>query len=118
MTIYSKWVRLLRKEGEAISLAARSIGAVDSITGIPAIAYAASITIRGYISPPLTRRNETEAGPIFTTTSDFYTQYAIGFGDRFTYDGDTWEVHGHVISVRRKSKTVVYKAPVVKVEAS
>lgn len=116
MTAYAKWTRLLRKEGEAITIKNRAVGSANATTGIPAITRAVTTATRGYLTPILMRRTESEAGPLFTATADLYSQHDLAFGDRFTYNGDEWEAEEDSIQIRRKGKTLIYKAAVVKLE--
>lgn len=114
----AKWAGILKQEGEDITVSIRATGAADAVTGIPAVTRSTTRVIRAYISPPIARRIEATAGPSTEETRSLFTQGIIAFGDRFPYDGDTWEVYKKPVNVRRKGETVVTMADIVRLEVT
>ena len=114
----AKWRRILRQEGEEVVVSRRAVGSADSTTGVPAITRTEEFTILAYFSPSLARRIETSAGPATEETKTLYTQDDIYMGDRFPYDGGTWEVDRTPFNIRRKGDTVITSVSVVRLEAS
>lgn len=114
----AKWKGILKQEGEDITLQVRSTGSADSVTGIPAVTRSTERNIRAYISPPISRRIETDAGPSTEETRTLYTQDEIDFGDRFSYNGDTWEVYKKPHDIYRKGEAIITAADIVRLEVT
>ena len=106
---------LLKRHGESVTRNVRTIGSRDSVTGQATISYGANTYIQAYLSSPLTRRFEAEAGIVIEEVRELFTQESVAFGDKITSATcGVFEIDEDPIKLLLHGRIVVYRAKIVK----